>query len=179
MTVQKTAVAIRRERPQDYAAIRRINQAAFGRAGEAALVDRLREDGAVLASLIAEVAREPAGHILFSRMFIDTNNDGNNRSIAAVALAPMAVLPAFQRHGIGSELIREGLKMLAGERIVIVLGHREYYPRFGFSSERALPLANPFPSGALMAMELDPGALSGVAGRVRYAAAFGISVTAP
>lgn len=161
---------VRREQPEDWPAIRAIHQAAFGRADEAALVDQLREDGDAMVSLAAESDGEAAGHILFSRMWIDTDAG----AVAAVALAPMAVLPRFQRREIGGELIREGLKMLAGERIVIVLGHREYYPRFGFSSELALPLENPFPPGALMALELEAGALRGIRGKVRYARAFGL-----
>lgn len=152
--------------------IRHINQAAFGRTDEADLVDQLREQGDVLLSLVAEVGQQAVGHILFSRMFIDTT-DG---AIPAVALAPMAVLPIHQRQGIGGSLIRRGLDLLrdAGEEAVIVLGHPEYYPRFGFSCERARLLQSPFPAEAYMALELRPGALDGVRGTVRYAAAFGL-----
>jgi putative acetyltransferase len=97
-------------------------------------------------------------------------------TIDAVALAPVAVLPDFQKRGIGGELIRRGLDLLKqkGERIVIVLGHPEYYPRFGFSAAKAQPLESPFPGDAFMALDLEPGALEGVAGRVRYAQSFGL-----
>ena len=86
-------------------------------------------------SLVAELNQRIAGHILFSRMWIDSAGG----SLSAVALAPMAVLPEHQSQGIGGQLIVHGLDLLRsrGERIVIVLGHPDYYPRFGFSTERA------------------------------------------
>jgi putative acetyltransferase len=97
-------------------------------------------------------------------------------AVAAVALAPMAVLPGYQRQGIGGRLIRYGLDKLRGlgERVVIVVGHPGYYPRFGFSTERARSLENPFPPDAFMALELSPGALDFIRGRVRYPHAFGL-----
>jgi putative acetyltransferase len=93
-----------------------------------------------------------------------------------VALAPLAVVPRHQRLGVGGRLIQHGLSWLRGrgEHIVLVLGHPEYYPRFGFSSERARALESPFPAEAFMALELLPGALDGVRGRVRYPNAFGL-----
>jgi putative acetyltransferase len=168
-------VIVRRENfedPVERSAVRAINEAAFDRPDEADLIDALRADGAVLLSLVAQVEQRIAGHILFSRMWID----GGNGPIQAVALAPMAVLPEHQRHGIGEQLIRHGLDLLHGrdEKIVIVLGHPDYYPRFGFSSEKARFLESPFPPEAFMAMELNPGALDGIRGRVRYSAAFGV-----
>jgi len=149
-----------------------INEAAFGRPDEAALVDSLRTEGAVLLSVVAELEKHAVGHILFSRMWIETV-DG---MVPAVALAPMAVLPEYQRQGIGSRLVRHGLDLLRGrgEHIVIVLGHPGYYPRFGFSTEKARALESPFPPDAFMAMELSPGALAGIRGKVRYPAAFGL-----
>jgi len=152
--------------------IRSINEAAFGRPDEADLVDGLRSEGVVLVSLVAEVDKRIAGHILFSRMWIETPGG----SVPAAALAPMAVLPGDRRRGIGQRLILHGLELLRrrGERIVIVLGHPDYYPRFGFSSETARYLESPFPPEAFMAMELSPGALDGICGSVRYPAAFGL-----
>ncbi len=149
-----------------------INRAAFGRTDEADLVESLRTEGAVLASLVAELETRIVGHILFSRMFIETSIG----SIPAAALAPMAVLPTYQRQGIGGRLIRDGLDFLrrSHERIVIVLGHPDYYSRFGFSCEKARCLESPFPPNALMAMELSPGALDGLEGKVKYPAAFGL-----
>jgi putative acetyltransferase len=163
---------IREEAARDRAQIRAVNESAFKRPDEADLVDRLRAEGVVLVSLVAEVDGEIAGHILFTRMTIEAKSG----SVEAVALAPMAVLPRNQRQGIGSELVRQGLGRLRAmeERIVIVVGHPDYYPRFGFSCDKASSLASPFPREVLMALELVPGSLTGIEGPVRYAAAFGL-----
>ena len=165
-------VEIREEQPADRNAIRVIHEAAFGRPDEADLVERLRAEGVVLLSLIAEVEGRIAGHILFSRMSIEIPSS----SVAAASLAPMAVLPDYQKRGLGSKLIEDGLSRLraCGEAIVIVLGHRNYYPRFGFSVAKARDLEHPFPPDAYMALELSDGALIHVHGRVKYPAAFGL-----
>jgi putative acetyltransferase len=165
-------VVIRSERPDDAAAVRSINEAAFGRPDEADLIDRLRAEGAVLRSLVAERAAQAVGHILFSRMWIDIPG----LSVPAVALAPMAVLPDQQRQGIGARLVRAGLDHLRtkGERIVLVLGHPDYYPRFGFSAAKTQTLEHPFPPAAFMALELTADALAGIRGKVRYPVPFGI-----
>jgi len=164
-------VLIRREHADDEGAVRVVNEAAFGRSAEADLVDRLRCDGAVLASFVAEQQRLVVGHILFSRTVIEAAEP-----MLSVALAPMAVLPAHQHRGIGGRLVGVGLDWLRthGERSVLVLGHRRYYPRFGFSSDRARMLSTPFPADAFMALELVPDALDGVRGAVRYPVAFGL-----
>lgn len=145
---------------------------AFGQAEEADLVDRLRDQNAHLLSLIAEVDGQVAGHILFTRMWI---RSGETR-VSAVALAPLAVLPEYQRRGVGTALTNEGLRRLRGmqERIVLVVGHKEYYPRFGFSRESAERLSTPFPTDSFFALELVPGALDGIAGSVEYHSAFGL-----
>jgi putative acetyltransferase len=126
----------------------------------------------VLLSLVAEIDGRVVGHILFSRMWIDTA-DG---VVDAVALAPIAVLPECQRQGIGGQMIRTGLDLLRrrGERIVIVLGRPDYYSRFGFSVDKARDLDSPFPPHSYMAMELQPGAVDGIRGKVRYPVAFGL-----
>jgi len=163
---------IRPEQPSDLTQIRVINEAAFGRSDEADLIENLRAESVVLLSLVAELDNQIVGHILFSRMTIETPE----AAIPAVSLAPVAVLPTHQRRGIAAQLIHDGLTQLLGksERIVIVLGHEHYYPRFGFSCEKAGNLTSPFPPEAYMALELTPGALTGIRGSVRYPAAFGL-----
>jgi putative acetyltransferase len=105
-------------------------------------------------------------------MSIETTDE----PVPAVALAPVAVLPEQQGKGIGGKLIRHGLDRLRaqGEQVVIVLGHPKYYSRFGFSTDKASSLASPFPTEAFMVIELSPGALDGVHGKVRYPDAFGL-----
>jgi putative acetyltransferase len=124
----------------------------------------------VIVSLVAESAGGLAGHILFSRLPIETEKG----IVDAVALAPMAVRPAMQLKGIGSSLVRRGLALCRdrGERIVVVVGHPSYYPRFGFSARAAEVLKSPFSGEIFMAMPLVPGALEGVTGTVRYPSAF-------
>jgi putative acetyltransferase len=165
---------LRSESPKDRAAIRFVSEEAFGRRDEADLIDRLRNQGVVLASFVAEVQEGVIGHILFSRMSIEAT--GRAASVPAVALAPMAVLPEQQAQGIGGELIKHGLDWLRGEgeQVVIVLGHPKYYSRFGFSTDKASSLSSPFPPEAFMAFELSPGALDGIRGKVRYPEAFGL-----
>lgn len=160
------SLTIREEGAADIPAIHEVNCQAFGQEAEARLVDALRAGGYVRLSLVAEVAKQIVGHILFSELTIHTAHG----PVAALSLAPMAVLPAFQRHGIGSALVRASLDACcaAGHKIVIVLGHPDYYPRFGFSTDLAEPLLSPYSGPAWMAIELQPGALVGIAGRVQY-----------
>ncbi len=122
---------IRPEEPRDRDAIRDVHVRAFGQPNEADLVDALRP-GTV--SLVAEIGGV-VGHILFSPITVG--------GAPAIALAPMAVLPEFQRRGIGSALVRRGLAA-CGDRLVIVLGHPEFYPRFGFVPARPLGIEPPW-----------------------------------
>lgn len=165
---------IRPETPGDIPAIRAVNGLAFGQADEAVLVDALRDGGHGAVSLVAEDGGRIVGHVLFSRLPIEAGD----RVVAGAALAPMAVLPERQREGIGSALVRAGLAAcrMAGIAAVVVLGHPDYYPRFGFSAEAAHGLRPPFPEAgsAFMALELVPGSLDLHDAIVRYAPPFGI-----
>jgi putative acetyltransferase len=157
---------IRPETPGDHTAVQGVNRLAFGRDAEARLVDALRDGGYVRVSLVAEVDSHIVGHILFSTLPIITSLG----TIESLALAPMAVIPARQRQGVGSLLVCEGLRDCreSGHRIVLVLGHPEFYPRFGFSAKLTERLRSPFSGPAFMAVELTPGALEGIEGEVRY-----------
>jgi putative acetyltransferase len=164
---------VRRERPGDVLAVRRVNEQAFGRAAEADLVDLLRDKGKVTLSLVAETGDLVAGHILFTPVAIASGS----QAWPALGLGPMAVLPEHQRRGIGSLLIRAGLEECrrAGHGCVVVVGHPEYYPRFGFvpASRHGLAWEHSAPDEAFMVLALRDGALTGRGGIVRYAREFG------
>jgi putative acetyltransferase len=158
------------ERPVYETGIASLHRAAFRGDAEAELVACLHRDRLVALSLVALEDEQVVGHILFSEIAVDVDE----RGVRAVALAPLAVLPARQRSGIGTRLIEESLPRLleAGWEAVIVVGHPAYYTRFGFSAELARKLASPYAGEAFMALELVPGALDGANGEVRYPAAF-------
>lgn len=156
---------IRLEQPGDINNIRQVNLAAFDTAAEANLVDALRSAGVELISLVSEKEGEIIGHILFSPVSID--GQGN-----IMGLAPMAVLPNWQRQGIGSQLVNAGLKACeqAGYRAVVVLGHADYYPRFGFEPSITFNIKSEYdvPPEVFMVKELQPGAFKGIRGIVKY-----------
>jgi putative acetyltransferase len=164
---------IHEERPTDQAAIRALNRSVFKGDYEADLVDRLRADGLVACSLVAQNETDLIGHILFSQLQVEVDD----RPIPAVSLAPMAVTATHQRQGIGQRLVEAGLAVVRGgdTAAVLVLGHLWFYPRFGFSAQTILHLASPFQGNpAFMALELKAGCLSGEKGKVTYPAAFGL-----
>ena len=162
---------IRSAEPRDFPAIRAIIRHAFDRTDEANLVEQLREDGDCLCEFVTATDIALQGHILYSRLAIERDGE----TLEAAALAPVSVLPHFQRQGLGGELIRAGNAHSAelGCAAIIVLGHAEYYPRFGFSAAAAESLEAPFSGPHFMALELKPGALAS-GGRVGYAKAFGV-----
>jgi len=165
-------IAVREEREGDRQEIRRVNEAAFGQPAEADLVEALRAHSAVTVSLVAEVDGQIVGHILFSPVSIA----GDRGSLKIAGLAPMAVLPSHQRRGIGSLLVKQGLEdcRRIGIPAVVVLGHPDYYPRFGFRRGSSWGLRCEFdaPDEAFMAIELTPNALSGRSGVIKYHDAF-------
>tara|TARA_Y100000588_G_scaffold392070_1_gene502671 strand:+ start:1184 stop:1684 length:501 start_codon:yes stop_codon:yes gene_type:complete len=162
-------VVIREEAKGDRIPIREVNWSAFGTEIEADLVDRLRAEGLARLSLVAEAGEDGlVGHILFSEVQVG--------EMPVLALAPMAVKPEWQRRGVGTQLVETGLKLCqeAGHKAVLVVGHPAYYPRFGFSVERAKGLNSPFSGEAFMVLELGPGALDGVTAEVQYPPAFDV-----
>jgi putative acetyltransferase len=161
-------IAIRPETSDDIAAVRHINEAAFDTSTEAGLVDALRSNGAATISLVADINGQVVGHILFSPVSIEPESSVAN----PLGLGPMAVLPEFQNQGIGSQLVREGLEECRrlGCEMVVVVGHPEYYPRFGFvpASRHGLSCEYPVLDDVFMALEVKPGALSDQHGLVKY-----------
>jgi putative acetyltransferase len=161
------------ERLQDVVGIRAVNDSAFGQAVEGAVVDALREAGALTISLVARNADMVVGHAAFSPV------TATRGAAKLLGLGPVAVLPDLQRRGIGSALIRAGLEQVrrGGFDGVVVLGHPDYYPRFGFvpASRFGLQCEYDVPSEAFMAVELVPGGLTDCAGRARYHAAFALA----
>jgi putative acetyltransferase len=164
---------IRPEKPEDVAAIRLVNEMAFGQPAEAALVDLLRQNGKATISLVAEQNGQIVGHILFSPVTIESEAD----AFAAIGLAPLAVLPQFQKQGVGSLLVKHGLEQCRdlGQECVVVLGHPEYYPRFGFvpASRYGVKSEYDVRDEVFMLMELRDGAMKGRTGVVKYQPEFG------
>ena len=120
-------IEIREERSDDVVAVREVNRRAFGQDQESNIVDALRTNGGALLSLVATVNGQVAGHIMYSPLTVAENVHG-------VALGPMAVVPEYQRQEIGTKLIEAGNRKMkeAGYPFIVVVGHAEYYPRFGF-----------------------------------------------
>jgi putative acetyltransferase len=166
-------MTIREERSDDAAAIRRVILEAFGGPAEAELVDKLRANGKFALSLVAELDGRVVGHILFTVVTIE-DADPCSR---ALGLAPLAVSIQFQRKGVGSALMRRSLKLCRdmGHDAIVVVGHPEHYPKFGFlpASRYGLRCEYDVPEDVFMALELRAGALQGRGGLVRYQPEFG------
>jgi len=168
--MNKESVVIRPEVPEDYDEVYQVNKSAFEGEGEAKLVDKLRKTKNYIpeVSLVALVEKKIVGHILFSTVKVKTEKE----AVSVLSLAPMAVLPALQRQGIGSQLVEQGLSECKrlGFKAVVVVGHPDYYPRFGFSSAKEKGLKLPFdvPDKAFMAYELVSGALDEISGMIEY-----------
>jgi len=161
-------MGIREEQPGDIQAVREVNERAFGQPQEADIVDRLRRNCTDLLSLVAVVDDQVVGYILFSPATVE-NDD---RTVRGMGLGPMAVLPEHKRRGIGLELVRAGIARLADRRcpFVIVLGHAEYYPRFGFEPASRYGIRSEWavPDEAFMILLLDKSAMAGISGLARY-----------
>ncbi|MFK4377456.1 putative N-acetyltransferase YhbS [Bacillus sp. RC218] len=171
-------VTIRQEQKNDYRKTEEVVQQAFlneefSDKKEHELVKRIRECDAFIPELsIVAVDKETVGHIMLSKITIE--KDG--ASVDSLALAPVSVSPSYQKKGIGGKLIASALEKAEelGYGSVVVLGHQEYYPKFGFKKASEWNIKAPFevPEEVFMVMELTENALEGVDGIVQYSSAF-------
>jgi putative acetyltransferase len=159
---------VREELPEDINATRLVNIQPFGRTQEADVIDKLRQNCSDLLSLVAVRQNEIVGHILFSPAIVETEDT----TTRGMGLAAMAVRPEYQRQGIGSELIRAGIAELKSRRcpFVIVLGHPQYYPRFGFerASRHGIRSEWQVPDEAFMILILDESETRSISGVAKY-----------
>ena len=157
-------LSIRYEKPEDIPLIYSVHEKTFKRDAEARLADRLRRACTDHISLVAEDNGTIVGHVMFTPVLIK-----NEKQVRGMGLAPMAVLPSYQRRGIGTLLVNSGLQMLQkkGCPFVIVLGHPDYYPRFGFQPASRFNVRSQWegvPDEAFMILVLDDKALQNVSG---------------
>jgi len=161
-------ITIREEQPQDIETIHEVNKLAFGQTQEADIVDKLRQNCDELLSLVAVTQDRVVGHILFSPAVIENRQ----RIVHGMALAPMAVLPEYQRQRIGSKLVQTGIEKLKKWEcpFIIVLGHAEYYPRFGFKPASRSGILSEWevPDDAFMILVLNKLCMKGISGVAKY-----------
>lgn len=173
----ESIVQIREEQGGDTPEIRLVNDEAFGQPTEGNIINALRQSCNNLLSLVAFIEGHLIGHILFSPVIIENGNG----LIQGMGLGPMAVLPKYQRQGIGSKLVEAGLDMLKAQScpFVIVLGHPDYYPRFGFQRASLHGIRSQWegiPDEAFLVLILDELAMQGVSGIARYRREFDESI---
>ncbi len=166
-------IAIRKEQAEDVHRIRFIHEKAFGRIQEADVINKLHLNCHELLSLIALHEDQLIGHILFSPATIE----GDHGVLEGMGLAPVAVLPDYQRKGIGSKLVRSGMDILEKNScpFIIVLGHPHYYPRFGFETASKYGVRCQWegvPDEAFMILCLDKSKSNNVSGIARYRGEF-------
>lgn len=161
-------IEIRDEQPGDLGAVREVNRQAFHQEQEGRIIDALREHGGALLSMVAVDDGAVVGHIMFSPLTVGP--------VVGAALGPMAVLPAYQRQGIGSQLVERGIERLRSDGcpFIVVIGHPEFYPRFRFQSAAAYGLTCEWdvPAAAFMVTILNPEVSGSLAGLAQYRAEF-------
>jgi len=161
-------MSIRIEQPEDIERIWHINVEAFDTETEANLVNNLRRSGIPYISLVYEENHELVGHILFTPVELI----GDTSGLRIMGLAPMAVIPRIQNKGIGSSLVKAGIQRCISEDCdaIVVLGHPEYYPKFGFvpSVKYGIKSEYEVPDEVFMVLELRGNSLKGKQGTVRY-----------
>ena len=162
---------IRPEVDADCAAVWAVNESAFGTTTEARLVNALREQAHPIISLVAEEKGEIVGHIMFSPVVLEGHS-----GLKIIGLGPMAVMPQHQREGIGSQLVRAGLEECKklGFGAVVVIGHAQYYPRFGFTPAGHFGIGCEYdvPADVFMVTELTRDYLAGISGKIKYHESF-------
>ena len=167
--MNEAVIEVRFERPKDIDEVRLLNEKAFGQPIEGRIVDKLRKSCKGILSLVAISNNKVIGHILFSPVTIETQSG----VIEGMGLAPMAVSPELQNQGIGSKLVKEGLRIINNTKypFVSVLGHEKYYPRFGFKRASKYGLKSQWegvPDEAFMVMILNDSVMKRVSGIVSY-----------
>ena len=173
---------IRLEQASDVEQIWAVNADAFTTDVEANLVNTLRDSGCPMVSLVAEEGDQIVGHILFTPVELSGDgsdseeNDLNAKGLKLMGLAPMAVAGDYQKKGVGSQLVKAGLEhcKTLGVDVVVVLGHPDYYPRFGFSPsvEYGIKVGLDVPEDVFMVQELRKGCLDGKSGTIKFHEAF-------
>jgi HAD superfamily hydrolase (TIGR01509 family) len=165
------SLALRPETPDDIPGIRRVEEAAFPHPNEADLVDLARVRGKSTLSMVAIQEGGVLGHILFTPVALDPLHPGWRNPSTGLGLGPIAILPEFQRTGIGSRLLRAGLEHVRrlDYGFVVLLGDPAYYSHFGFMPARVFGLSSDYGDGDdFQVLELHPGTLAGVRGHVKY-----------
>ncbi|GAB4406614.1 MAG: N-acetyltransferase [Microscillaceae bacterium] len=166
-------ITIRPEEHSDFEPVRALNILAFNRTDEANLIDRIRDEKEYLPALsfVAVFETKIIGHIMLSKITIGVHSEG------LVALAPMAVLPDFQNQNIGSQLVVHAIAEAkkAGLSAIVVLGHPNYYPKFGFVRASLKGITCPYegvPDESFLVNELYDNSLEGISGMATYSPAF-------
>jgi len=148
-----SGISMRHETPEDYKAITRVNDLAFGETAPSRIITELRESGEALWSKVLFKDGDIIGHLMFYKVLLDSE-------FIVAGLGPLSILPDYQRQGYGGQLIRDGLAEAdpARHQIIFLLGHTSYYPKFGFSSKLGAQYVSPWPRPAFMALKLNDAA---------------------